>query len=146
MTMSEVLIAAVLLSFVVMGGITALSQSYTHIRHARMVTLAGQILQTVMEDLRLSNYSQLKAYAAQQQPVDLTPLLASERFTSNFTAGFTLSGAFTTLVASGTGTPGKLQAQLTVAWLEDRAPFQRTTLSYFGELGLSDYIYVGWAP
>jgi Tfp pilus assembly protein PilV len=55
MTMSEVLIAAVLLSFVVMGSITALSQSYSHIRHARMVTLAGQVLQSVMEDLRLNN-------------------------------------------------------------------------------------------
>jgi Tfp pilus assembly protein PilV len=80
MTMSEVLIAAVLLSFVVMGGITALSQSYGHIRHARMVTLAGQVLQSVMEDLRLNNYSQLKAYAAQSQPVNLTAMLSSERF------------------------------------------------------------------
>ena len=94
----------------------------------------------------LKNYSQLKAYAAQGQPVDLTSLLASERFSSSFTTGFTLSGSFTPLVASSTGNPGKLQAQLTVAWTEDRASFQRTTVSYFGELGLSDYIYVGWAP
>jgi hypothetical protein len=78
--------------------------------------------------------------------VDLTVLLASERFASNFTTGFTISGSFTTLVASSTGSPGKIQAQLTVAWTEDRAAFRRTTLSYFGELGLSDYIYVGWAP
>ena len=144
--MSEVLIAAVLLSFVVMGGITALSQSYGHIRHARMVTLAGQVLQSVMEDLRLNNYSQLKAYAAQSQPVNLTAMLSSERFSSSFTTGFSISGSFTTLVASSTGSPGKIQAQLTVAWTEDRVAFQRTTLSYFGELGLSDYIYVGWAP
>ena len=144
--MTEVLIAAVLLGFVVMGSIAALSQSFAHIRHARMVTLAGQILQSVMEDLRLKNYSQLKVYATQTQPVDLTPLLASERFSSRFTSGFTLSGSFTTLVASSTGNPGKLQARLTVAWTEDRTAFQRTTVSYFGELGLSDYIYVGWAP
>ena len=146
MTIAEVLIASVLLAFVIMSSLTALSQAYGFIRHARMVTLASQILQSVMEDLRLRNYSELKAYAAQSQPVDFAAMLASERFASSYTTGFTLTGNFTTVVASGTGTPGKISVTLTVNWSENRVNFNRTTITYFGEQGLSDYIYVGWAP
>jgi Tfp pilus assembly protein PilV len=146
MTLAEVLIAATLLAFVVMTSLTALSQAYGITRHARMVTLAGQIAQSVMEDLRLRNYSSLKAYAAQTQPVDLTSTITSERFASNFTQGFALSGNFTTLVASSAGVPGKISLTLTVSWTEQGKGFTRKLITYFGEQGLSDYFYVGWAP
>jgi Tfp pilus assembly protein PilV len=146
MTMAEVLIAAVLLSFVIMSSLTALSQSYSFVRHARQVTLASQILQTVMEDMRLRNYSELKVYAAQTQPVNLTSLLASERFSSAFTTGYTLSATFATLVVSAPSQPGKISLELSVNWTENGAPFVRKTVTYFSEQGLSDYIYVGWTP
>lgn len=146
MTMAEVLIASVLLAFVIMSSLTALSQAYGFIRHARMVTLASQIMQSVMEDLRLRNYSELKAYATQSQPVDFASTLTSERFASVFTTGFALSGNFTTLVASTPGNPGKISVGLTVTWSENGSAFSRQTLTYFGEQGMSDYIYVGWAP
>lgn len=146
MTMAEVLIASVLLAFVIMSSLTALSQAYGFIRHARMITLASQIMQSVMEDLRLRNYSELKAYAAQSQPVDFASTLASERFASVFTTGFALSGTFTTLVTSTPGNPGKISVGLTVTWSENGSAFSRQTVTYFGEQGMSDYIYVGWAP
>ncbi len=144
--MAEVLIASTLLAFVIMSSLTALSQAYALTRHSRMVTLAGQIVQSVMEDLRLRNYSALKAYAAQSQPVSFTATLVSERFSSAFTQGFALDGTFTTLVASGTGTPGKISVTLTVSWTEQGSTFTRKLITYFGEQGLSDYFYVGWAP
>lgn len=146
MTMAEVLIASVLLAFVIMSSLTALSQAYGFIRHARMITLASQIMQSVMEDLRLRNYGELKAYAAQSQPVDFASTLASERFASVFTTGFALSGNFTTLVASTPGNPGKISVSLAVTWSENGNVFSRQTITYFGEQGMSDYIYVGWAP
>lgn len=146
MTMSEVLIAAVLLSFVVMTSLTALSKAYGFTRHARMITLAGQIAQSAMEDLRLRNFSDLKTYAAQSQPVSFASLLASERFASNFTQGFALTGTFTTLVASTSSQLGKIAVTLTVTWTENGTPYTRSLTTYFGEKGLSDYYYVGWAP
>ncbi len=146
MTMPEVLIAAVLLGFVIMSSLTALSQAYGFTRHARMITLASQIAQSVMEDLRLKNYSALKAYAAQSQPVDFTAVLATERFQSEFTRGFAISVNFTTQVASTPTTPGKIAVQLTVSWTENGSAFNRTMITYFSEKGLSDYYYVGWAP
>lgn len=144
--MSEVLIAAVLLSFVVMTSLTALSQAYGFTRHARMITLAGQIAQSAMEDLRLRNFGDLKTYAAQSQPVSFASLLASERFASNFTQGFALSGTFTTLVVSTSSQLGKIAVTLTVTWTENGVPYTRSLTTYFGEKGLSDYYYVGWAP
>jgi Tfp pilus assembly protein PilV len=146
MTMMEVLIAAVLLAFVIMSSLTALSQAYAFTRHARMITLAGQIVQSVMEDLRLRNYNELKTYAAQAQPVNFASTLASERFTSNFTTGFSLSGNFTTLVASSPAQLGKISVTLTVNWSEQGSTFTRTLATYFSEKGLSDYYYVGWSP
>ena len=146
MTMAEVLIAAVLLGFVIMSSLTALSQSYGFTRHARMVTLASQIAQSVMEDLRLRNFNDLKTYAVQAQPVNFASTLASERFASNFTTGFTLTGRFNTLVASSSSQLGKISVTLTVAWTENNIPYSRSLTTYFGEKGLSDYYYVGWAP
>jgi Tfp pilus assembly protein PilV len=146
MTMAEVLIAAVLLGFVIMTSLTALSQAYGFTRHARMITLASQIVQSVMEDLRLRNFSEVKAYAAQSQPVNFASTLASERFASAFTTDFTLSGTFTTLVASSSGVLGKISVTLTVNWTERGTPYTRSLTTYFGEKGLSDYFYVGWAP
>lgn len=146
MTITEVLIAAVLLSFVIMTSLTALSQAYGFTRHARMVTLAGQIAQSAMEDLRLRNYSELKAYAAQAQPVNFASLLSSERFSSSFTQGFAISAQFSTVVASTATQLGKIAVTLTVTWSEQGATFTRKLTTYFGEKGLSDYYYVGWSP
>lgn len=146
MTITEVLIAAVLLAFVIMTSLTALSQAYGFTRHARMVTLAGQIAQSAMEDLRLRNYSDLKTYAAQTQPVSLSALLTSERFASNFTQGFAITAQFTTLAASTSTQLGKISVTLNVTWAEQGTNFTRNLTTYFGEKGLSDYYYVGWAP
>lgn len=146
MTMAEVLIASVLLAFVIMSSLTALSQAYAFTHHARMVTLAGQITQSVMEDLRLRNFNDLKNYAAQSQPVNLSTTLASERFSSSFTQGFSLSGNFTTLVVSAPPQIGKISVTLTVSWTERGSSFTRLLTTYFTERGLSDYYYVGWAP
>ncbi len=146
MTISEVLVAAVLLGFVVMTSLTALSQAYGFTRHARMVTLAGQIAQSAMEDLRLRNFNELKAYAAQAQPVSFASMLASERFASTFTQGFTMNAQFTTQVASTPGQLGKLSVTLNVSWTENGSAFNRSLTTIFGEKGLSDYFYVGWTP
>lgn len=55
----------------------------------------------------MKNFNDLKTYAAQSQSVSFNSMLASERFTSNFTQGFTLSANFTMLVASAAPTSEK---------------------------------------
>jgi Tfp pilus assembly protein PilV len=146
MTIAEVMITAVVLGIVIMSSLGALSQAYAFTNHARMVTLASQIVQSVMEDLRLRNFSDIQTYAGQTQPVDFTATLASERFSSNFTTGFSLSGNFTTVVASNPPQYGKINCSMTVTWTERGSTFRRTLFTTFSEKGLSDYYYVGWAP
>jgi Tfp pilus assembly protein PilV len=148
MTMSEVLIAAVILAFVIMSSLTALSQAYGFTRHARMVTLAGQISQSVMEDLRLRNFTDIDTYAGQSQPVTtaFSTILASERFSSNFTRSFVVTGNFTRLVTHTSTQLGKVAVTITVTWTEQDVNFSRSLTTYFGERGLTDYYYVGWAP
>ncbi len=144
--MAEVMITAVVLGFVIMGSLTALSRSYAFTRHARMVTLAGQVVQSVMEDLRLQSFANLQAYAAQSQPVNFNAKLSTEGFSSNFTQGFAISGNFTTLVASAAPQLGEIAVTLTVTWSEAGTSYQRNLITRFGEKGLSDYYFAGWAP
>lgn len=146
MTITEVLIASTLLGLVVMSCLIVLSQAYRLTRHARMITLAGQIVQSVMEDLRLRNFAEIEAFAAQVQPVSFSSTLAGERFSSSFTQGFALNGRFTAIAPPPGAFVRRVAVTLTVTWTEQDTPYSRTLITHFGEKGLSDYYYVGWAP
>lgn len=145
LTLAELVVAATLLAFVVMGSVTALSAGLGYTRHARMTTLTGQITQSAMEQLRLSNYSAISAYAAQSQPVNLDSIISSDSFSSNYTTGIHVNAAFTTLVASSTGVLGKIRVVVTVTWPENNVTYTRKTATIFSEKGMSDYIYAGWS-
>ncbi len=144
MTILEVLIAAVLLTFVVLGTLASISRAMNLMNHARMITLSSQVLQSAIEDLRLKNYSNLKAYAAQSQPRDFTSFITSELLSSTFTRTMTLTANFTTVYSSTSTRQGKISVIFTLTWRESNGTFTRTALTYFSEMGLSDYIYVGF--
>ncbi len=143
-TVMEVLIASTLLTFVVLASLAAISQGMTHTNHARMITLSSQVLQSAVEDLRLKNYSQIIAYAAQSQPVSLTSTIPTELLSSSFTRTMTLSASYTTRYTSSTTQFGLISVVLTVSWTEGNGTFRRTAITYFGEKGLTDYSYVGF--
>lgn len=144
-TIIEVVIASVLLVFVIGGSVAALSAGLSYTQHARMTTLAGQLTQSVMENLRLNNYSAITTYAGQAQPVSLNSFISADNFTSGLTTGMNVSGTFTTVVASAPGTLGETQVVVTTTWTENGATYSRKTMSFFTEKGLSDYIYSGWS-
>lgn len=143
-TIVEVLIAATLLSFVILGALAAISRGMTLSNHARMITLSSQVLQSAIEDLRLKNYSVISGYAAASQPVDFTSTITSELLSSSFTRTMTLEARFTTLQASTATQLGLIGVEVTVSWQEGTVPFSRSSRTYFSEKGLSDYIYVGF--
>lgn len=143
-TIAEVLIAATLLSFVVLGALAAISRGYALTNHARMVTLSSQVLQSAVEDLRLKNFTVIKGYAAQTQPVDLTASITTEALNSEFTRTMTLSATYATRYASSSNQFGLVSVLLTVRWQEGRTSFSRSAITYFGEKGLTDYNYVGF--
>lgn len=143
-TIAEVMIAATLLSFVVLGAIAAISRGMNLVNHARMITLSSQVLQSAVEDMRLKNYAQITAYAAQTQPIDLTSTITSELLSSEFTSTMALSARFTVAQASDATTLGLTRLEITVSWREGGLTFTRSARTSFSEKGLSDYIYVGF--
>lgn len=147
MTIFEVLIASVLMTFVIAGSIGALSSGMSYARHARMTTLSSQICQTAMEQLRLGNFSSVATYSAQTQPVNFDSVITSDNFSSNYTSTLHVNVDFTTLVASNPASSilGKVQAVVTTSWTENNATFTRKTMTIFTEKGMSDYIYAGWS-
>jgi hypothetical protein len=138
------MIAATLLSFVVLGAVAAISRGMALVNHARMITLSSQVLQSAVEDLRLKNYAQVAAYAAQTQPVNFTPSITTELLATEFTRTMTLQARFTTTHPSSTTELGLIVAEFTLAWTENGVEFTRSARTAFGEKGLSDYIYVGF--
>ncbi len=143
-SIAEVMIAATLLSFVVLGAIAAISRGMGLVNHARMITLSSQVLQSAVEDMRLKNYAQITAYAAQTQPVDLTTTITSELLNSEFTTSMSLAARFTVVQASDATTVGLTRLEITVTWREGGLTFTRSARTAFSEKGLSDYIYVGF--
>jgi type II secretory pathway pseudopilin PulG len=143
-TIVEVVIAATLLSFIILGALVAISRGMTLTNHARMVTLSRQVLQSAIEDLRLKNYTVISGYASATQPVDFTSTITSELLSSSFTRTMTLQARFTTLQASTSTQLGLIGVEVTVGWQEGTVPFTRSSRTYFSEKGLSDYIYVGF--
>ena len=144
MTILEVLIASVLLTFVVLGTIASVSRAMNLTNHARMLTLASQVLQSKVEDLRLKNYAQIAAYTAQSQPVDFTSSITADLLNSNFTSSMTMSASFATTYASSSTQVGLTSVVVTLTWAEGSSSFTRSSRTYFCEKGLSDYIYVGF--
>ncbi len=140
----EVLIAATLLSFVVLGAVASVSRGMNLTNHARMITLASQVLQSSVEDLRLKNYAVIQAYAAAAQPVDFTSSINTELLGSEFTRTMSLQARFTTLHPSSATELGLTALEITLTWQEAGVPFTRSARTYFAEKGLSDYIYVGF--
>src|SRR4051794_12592843 len=60
-TIFEVMAAAIVMAFAIATSITTLQRGYRTIDLARSTTIAGQILQSVMEDIRLQTWAQLGA-------------------------------------------------------------------------------------
>ena len=144
MTILEVLIASVLLTFVVLGTIASVSRAMNLMNHARMLTLSSQVLQSKIEDLRLKNYAQNAAYAAQSQPVDFTSSITDDLLNSNFTSTMSLQASFATTYASTSTQVGLSSVVVTLTWTEGSSTFSRSSRTSFCEKGLSDYIYVGF--
>ncbi len=60
-TISEVMMATMVMAFSIATSITVIEQGYHALDTARNTTIAAQVLQSVMEDLRLQTWAQVTA-------------------------------------------------------------------------------------
>lgn len=139
-TLVEVAFAAMVLILAIATSLTALQYSYRSIDNARYTTLAGQILQSQMEKLRLLTWAQLT------DPINGP--VAHSNFTPDIsaTASAQLSH-FTSCVQTITDAPAPFAGSmkdiaLTATWVgTDGRPQSLTYLTRYGQNGISDFFY-----
>lgn len=127
------MIAATVMVLVILSSIGTLTFGYRVLENARLTTLAGQVLQSEMETLRLKNWTEISALPASEAFTVDSAILASGY--NKFTCTRTVANAPT-----GSGTIKKIT--LDVSWTSIGGnAFSRRYMSYFAENGLNDYYY-----
>jgi len=127
------MIAASVMVLVLCSSIGTLAFGYRILENARLTTLAGQVLQSEMETLRLKNWTQISA------------LPTPEAFTADstiVTADFKKLTCVRTIANAPTGSGTIKKITLEVSWTSmGGATVTRRYMSYFAENGLNDYYY-----
>lgn len=134
-TIVEVAVAALILALVISTSLITLQRGFVAIDNARYTTLAGQILQSQMEKLRLLTWTQLSATSSGSFSTDLDTSASGQlaNFTAltqtiaNAPAPFASTAKDITLTATWKGTDGRTR-----------------TLTYYTRYvqnGISDFFY-----
>ncbi|MGH7955484.1 MAG: type IV pilus modification PilV family protein [Opitutaceae bacterium] len=156
-TLMEVMIAATVMVLAISSSIIVLQQGLRAIDTARYSTLAGQILQSQMEKLRLLNWTQMTHTVASPGtsygainfttfPAEVAAVPTAEMM--RFTAGGVPSRCAQSIVPldAPLGAPASaatmLQITLTATWKGlDGRPHSLSYVTYYGKSGLSDFFY-----
>jgi Tfp pilus assembly protein PilV len=142
-TVVEVLMATFVMALAISSSVTTLQVGYRSIDTARNMTLAGQILQSMIEDIRLKQYAEILT-----MPARTTGPIATFDTTGSFT-GFSTTAArmlnrftFTRTIGDVTGQSGMKVIVLTATWvaIDGRSSSVNYT-TYYAQNGLYDYYY-----
>ncbi len=140
-TLIEVMAGAAVMALAIMTSIVTLQYGMRAIDTARYTTLAGQILQSQMEKLRLLTWTQLT------DPTYGPGASANTTFTPDNTLSTPELGHFTTLTQTLTDAPAPFTGTmkditLTAGWTDSfgRAHSLTYTTRY-GKNGISDFFY-----
>jgi len=138
-TIVEVGVAAIVLVLCIVSSMTVLQRGFVSIDNARYTTLAGQILQSQMEKLRLLTWAQLTD-ATNGPPTNgaFTPDISSG--TSGLLGNFTCSQIITAAPSPFNTTMKDIT--LTATWRgSDGRSRSLTYFTRYGQNGLSDFFY-----
>lgn len=132
-TIVEVMVAAGVMALAITTSITTMQRAFLALDSARNITLAGQVMQSEFEKIRLKDWTTVSAY-----PSASTTLTIDSAFTSNPAVGnrFTL-----TRTVADVHTDMK-EITLTISWRGyDGRTFSRSYKTYYGKNGLYDYFF-----
>ena len=133
-TIVEVMMAVFVMAFALATSLTTLQRGFFALDNARSTTLAAQIMQSTMENLRLQNWSQVAAYDKEQK-VDIGTIFGSQLPPAKeFSCVLQVEDA-----------PSQIdmkQLTVVVTWkgLDERY-HSLNSVSYYGKNGLYDYFY-----
>ncbi len=146
-TILEVAMTGFVLTLTIAGSITTLQMGFRAIDNARYTTLAGQILQSQMEKLRLLTWSQLTdattgpvAYSTFAPDISSSSTAQINRFTTS-TGGAGTCAMSIAAAPSPFGTTMK-DITLTATWTGiDGMSHSLSYTTRYGQNGLSDFFY-----
>ena len=127
------MMAAAIMSLAIATSITTMQRAFLALDTARNVTLAGQIMQSELEKMRLKDWTTVSGY-----DTGPTTLTIDTSFTSNAAIGsrFTLTRQVATVHTD------MRQITFTVSWHSyDARALSRSYTTYYGKNGLYDYFY-----
>ena len=136
-TIAEVMVATCVMALAITTAITTMQSAFMSLDSARNITLAGQIMQSELEKMRLKDWTVVNGYD-KNTPTTLT---IDPTFTSNAAVGnrFTLTRRVS--IPDST-VPDILEIKLTVAWKGyNGRDYSRFYTTYYGKNGLYDFFY-----
>lgn len=129
-TLVEVMAAMTVLILVMMSSIAAMTIGFRILEDARLSTLASQVLQSEVENIRLKNWAQLSAL-----PASASFTVDSSLLTASFNK-FNCTRSVSDLHAD------MKQVTVSLTWSSmDGRPHTRRYVTYIGKNGLNDYYY-----
>jgi Tfp pilus assembly protein PilV len=141
-TIAEVMMAGLVLALGIASSIIVLQQGMRSVDTARNTTIAGQVLQSMMEDLRLQTWAQVSALqAASNNGTSGNAAIDSSFIGTDATAAALLARfTITRRVGDVTGQTGMKTITLTAQWIGiDGRTHSVNYTSYYAQHGLYDY-------
>lgn len=131
-TILEVGMAAAVLALAITTSITVLQRAYTMLDTARNLTLAGQIMVTEMEKMRMQDFSSLPAAGTSGAVTIDSTFTNNPKIASRFTLTRTVTEPVTDV----------RQITYTISWKSyDGRTISRSYTTYYARYGIHDYIY-----
>lgn len=134
-TIVEVMVAAGVMALAITTCITTMQRAFLALDSARNITLAGQIMQSEFEKMRLKDWSVIDAYP-------LSPTTTTLAIDSAFTANPAIGNRFTLRRSVSVVHTDMKEITLSIAWRGyDGREASRSYKTYYGRNGLYDFFY-----
>lgn len=137
-TILEVMLAACILALAIATSITTMQRSFQSVDTARSMTLAGQIMQSEIERIRLRDWSTVQGYSTTETALPIDSSFSGNGYVANLIAN---RGLTLTRTASDPETDLR-QITMKVSWRNiDGRTMTRSYMTYYGRYGIYDYFY-----
>ena len=134
-TIAEVMIAAGVMALAITTSITTMQRAFLALDAARSITLAGQIMQSEFEKMRLKDWTVVGVYPLEPTKTTLT-------IDSIYTNNPAIKNRFTLVRSVSEIRTDMRKITLTISWRGyDGRPLSRFYTTYYGKNGLYDYFY-----
>lgn len=136
-TIVEVMLAAAVMALAIGTSIPVLQRGFLMIDTARNLVIAGQILQSEIEKMRVSPWGSTATVTGIADYTNSSPVITIDTV---FTSNSFISNRFTLTRTMADPKPDLRQITLTVTWTNyDGRPLSRSYTTYYARYGLYDF-------